>query len=106
MTIDVVDIKDHEDGSATLTVDMDDITLKKLASVGLLKVISDAAKEIVYYHEESTVAALIGDTIKILERRPQAGVDHSTLIDGLVETIQDAINTLVVAKSLLDATET
>lgn len=109
MKLEVVDIKDNEDGSETLLVNMDESTIKKLASIGLLKVITDAANDIIDDHKETTeptVESLINDAIKILERRPQAAEEHATLIDALVETIQDAINTLVVAKSLLDATET
>lgn len=105
MTIDVVDIKDHEDGSATLTVDMDDATLKRLASIGLLKVISDAAKDIVDECQETTtptVESLIEDTIKILQRQPHVGEDRSILVDALNEIIQDAINTLIVAKGFFD----
>jgi len=105
MGIDIVDVKDNEDGSATLSVDMDEATLKRLASIGLIKVITDAATDIIET-TEPTVQSLIDDAIKLLERRPQAGEDHATLIDALFETIQDAINTLVVAKSLVNAKKT
>jgi len=108
MAIDIVDIKDNEDGSATLSVDMDEVTLKRLASIGLLKVITDAAKNIVDEYQEATtptVESLIDDTIKCLERRPHTGTDHATLIDALGETIQDAINILMVAKGFFDVKE-
>lgn len=39
-------IVDHEDGSATITVDMDMDTLKLFASIGLKKVLTDAAEKI------------------------------------------------------------
>lgn len=88
---------------------MDEVTLKRLASIGLLKVVTDAAKNVVVdeYQEATTptVESLIADTIKRLECRPHTGTDHATLIDALSETIQDAINILMVAKGFFDVKE-
>lgn len=116
MRIQVVGITDNDDGSCTVTVDMEQDALHKFAGIGIVKVFTDAAKEVIDDVDKfvqdveecpptPTVEEYINDAIRILERRPQSGEDHATMIDGLVETIQDAINTLVVAKGLLSARE-
>lgn len=44
--IEVVSMTDHEDGSATVVFDMDAESLKKFAEIGLLKVLTDHANNI------------------------------------------------------------
>jgi len=44
--IEVVSMTDHEDGSATIVFDMDAESLKKFAEIGLLKVLTDHANNV------------------------------------------------------------
>ena len=45
--IDIVEIKENEDGSCTVVFDMDSDLVVHFAKIGLLKVLLDAAKDIV-----------------------------------------------------------
>lgn len=46
MSIEILEVVDHEDGSSTMTFDMDDEYLKKMASHGVKFVLYCAAYEI------------------------------------------------------------
>lgn len=43
----IVDIKDNEDGSATVQIDMDYDTLIQFAKIGIMKVIEEGAKQVI-----------------------------------------------------------
>jgi hypothetical protein len=45
MNFEVTSITDNEDGSANLEIDMDIETLRELAKIGLLKVLTDAVEK-------------------------------------------------------------
>lgn len=47
MRIEVIKVVDNEDGSATVEFDMDEDSLRVFAKIGVLKALSDAAKEAV-----------------------------------------------------------
>jgi len=51
MQIEIIDIKEQEDGSAILTIDMCSDALKLFASIGLLKVLTDATEKVVAANE-------------------------------------------------------
>lgn len=42
--MEVLEIKEQEDGSAILTLDVSEYELKRFAEVGILKILSDAVK--------------------------------------------------------------
>ena len=44
--LEVIDIKDNDDGSATIIVDMDQETLKIFAGIGITKALKDSAEDI------------------------------------------------------------
>lgn len=46
MILEVIDIKENNDGSATITVDMDQETLKIFAGIGIVKALKDSAEDI------------------------------------------------------------
>jgi len=52
MKIEVVDCQDHDDGGATLTLDLDDEAMRHFASIGLLKVIKDTVKNVLSADED------------------------------------------------------
>lgn len=120
MKIEVVDIINNDDGSCNLILDMSEEALHKFASIGILKAITAAAQEVIdnvdnfietveehkNEHYNLKVAGYIDDAIKLLERRPQGNINQAAMIDALVETCQDAINILIVAKGMLNATKT
>lgn len=107
MTLKVLDVKDQEDGSAIISVDMDETTLKQLASIGLLKLISDAANEVIYMDKQKTeqsVSSYIDDAIQILENRTNeypSSYDSKQIIDTMSEVCENVLNILNVAKSML-----
>lgn len=109
MKFEVIDIKDSEDGSAILTVDMDEDTLKRFASIGLLKVLKDAAIDTLETKEQTNqlVETYIDNAIKIIENRTKVSstilCDEQKIIDLLAEVCQDVLNTLLVAKSMFNA---
>ena len=119
MKLEVVDIKDNDDGSCTITLDMENEAIQKFASIGVLKALTDAAKEIIDDVDnfiddvkdctpekiEQTVSGYIDDAIRILNEQPRVHGTHVNTIDYLNEAAQSAIQTLIVAKSLLDAKE-
>lgn len=51
MQMDVIAIDDNDDGSATLTIDIDYETLKAFAKIGILKVLTDEANRVIKEHE-------------------------------------------------------
>lgn len=51
MKMDVIAISDNDDGSATLTLDIDYETLKAFAKIGILKVLTDEANKVIKEHE-------------------------------------------------------
>lgn len=119
MKIEVIDIADNLDGTCTLVLDMPHEVIYKFASITLIKAITDAAHKVVDDVDnfvkdadehtterfDSGVDAYIYDAIKLLDLRPQAAEDQATMIDALVETCQNAIDTLAMAKSLLHSGE-
>lgn len=46
MILEVIDIKDNDDGSATIIVNMDQETLKTFAGIGIIKALKDSAEDI------------------------------------------------------------
>lgn len=52
MKIDVTEVIDHEDGSCTITFDLETETLNTFARIGLLKVLTDAANDSKVMNEE------------------------------------------------------
>lgn len=42
--MEVLDVKEQEDGSAILTLDITDVELKYFAEVGILKILNDSIK--------------------------------------------------------------
>lgn len=111
MTIKVLDIIDQEDGSAILSVDMDETTLKQLASIGLLKLITDAANEVIdmdKQNHEQSVSTYIDDAIKIIENRTNqypSSYDSKEIIETMSEVCENVLNILNVAKSMIKVEE-
>jgi len=123
MILEVLNIEDNDDGSATLTVDMDQETLKKFASIGIIKVLKDNAEDIINNVDQfiedvkdnppkpmhDVAAAYIDDAIKVLESRMTEfpiSYDEKLIIDTLSDTCHDALQILIVARSLLDNSKT
>lgn len=119
MILEVLNIEDNDDGSATLTVDMDQETLKKFASVGIIKVLKDSVEDIVNNVDQfiedvkdnppepmyDVAVAYIDDAIKILEDRMTefpTSYDEKLIIDTLSDTCNDALQILIVARSFFD----
>jgi hypothetical protein len=50
MNMDITNISDNEDGSVTVTLDIDYESLKAFASIGILKVLSDEANRVIEEH--------------------------------------------------------
>ena len=46
MKIEVVDCQDHDDGSVTVSFDLDDEAIRHFASIGLLKIIKESAENV------------------------------------------------------------
>jgi len=119
MILEVLNIEDNDDGSATLTVDMDQETLKKFASVGIIKVLKDSVEDIVNNVDQfiedvkdtppepmyDVAVAYIDDAIKILEDKMTefpTSYDEKLIIDTLSDTCNDALQILIVARSFFD----
>jgi hypothetical protein len=119
MILEVLNIEDNDDGSATLTVDMDQETLKKFASIGIIKVLKDNAEDIINNVDQfiedvkdnppkpmhDVAAAYIDDAIKVLESRMTEfpiSYDEKLIIDTLSDTCHDALQILIVARSFFD----
>ena len=119
MILEVLNIEDNDDGSATLTVDMDQETLKKFASIGIIKVLKDNAEDIINNVDQfiedvkdnppkpmhDVAAAYIDDAIKVLESRMTEfpiSYDEKLIIDTLSDTCIDALQILIVARSFFD----
>lgn len=54
MKLEVLNIVAEDDGSALMTVDMDNELLVALAKIGLLKVLTDAAEKTIKEHAPET----------------------------------------------------
>ena len=121
MILEVLDIKDNDDGSAILTVDMDYETLKTFAGIGIIKALKDSAEEVInaqnldeVEHKPSdpkpdVAAQYLDDAIKVLENRYTefpSSYDEKLIIDTLTETCQNALEILIVARSFLDNNKT
>ncbi len=50
MNMDITNISDNEDGSVTVTLDIDYESLKAFASIGILKVLTDEANRVIEEH--------------------------------------------------------
>jgi hypothetical protein len=50
MNMDITNISDNEDGSVTVTLDIDYESLKTFAKIGILKVLSDEANRVIEEH--------------------------------------------------------
>ena len=121
MILEVLDIKDNDDGSATITVDMDQETLKTFAGIGILKVLKDSAEDIINAQnleeikdkpsdpKPDVAAAYLDDAIKVLENRTtdiSSACDEKYIVDTLTETCQNVLEILIVARSFLDNNKT
>ena len=53
MKLEVIEIVDHADGSATITFDMDRETLLTFAKFGILQTLTDAATKMIKEERES-----------------------------------------------------
>lgn len=121
MILEVLDIKDNDDGSAILTVDMDYETLKTFAGIGIIKALKDSAEEVINAQNLDKVnnnpsdpkpdvaAQYLDDAIKVLENRMtdiSSACDQKYILDTLTETCQNALEILIVARSFLDNNKT
>ena len=120
MILEVLNIEDNDDGSATIIVDMDQETLKKFASIGIIKVLKDSVEDIIIDDVDQFIedvkdsppapmydvaAAYIDDAIKVLESRMTEfpiSYNDKLIIDTLSDTCNDALQILIVAKSFFD----
>jgi len=115
--LEVLDIKDNDDGSATITVDMNHETLKTFAGIGIIKEIKNSAEDIINAQNLEEVkdkpsdpkpdvaAQYLDDAIKVLENRTtdiSSACDQKYIIDTLTETCQNVLEILIVARSFLD----
>jgi len=115
--LEVLEIKDNDDGSAIITLDMDHETLKTFAGIGIIKALKDSAEEVInaqnldeVEHKPSdpkpdVAAQYLDDAIKVLENRMTditTACDQKYILDTLMETCQNALEILIVAKSFLE----
>lgn len=121
MILEVLEIKDNDDGSAIITLDMDHETLKTFAGIGIIKALKDSAEEVINTQNLDEVnnnpsepkpdvaAQYLDDAIKVLENRMTVittACDQKYILDTLMETCQNALEILIVARSFLDNNKT